>query len=131
MSPKGLVTPVVKGVERLSIGALAVATRDLARRAGEGQLKQAELDGGTATVSNLGMFGTEEFTAIINPPQSSILAVGAARPEADVSRHGKVRVRTKIRVVLSVDHRAIDGALAAQWMSAFRDAAETPLRLLA
>jgi pyruvate dehydrogenase E2 component (dihydrolipoamide acetyltransferase) len=129
-SPKGLVTPVVASVERLSIGTLAETTRDLARRAAEGQLKQAELEGGTSTVSNLGMYGTEEFTAIINPPQSSILAVGAARPEPDVSRHGTVKVRTKIRVVLSVDHRAIDGALAAQWMSAFRDAVETPLRLL-
>lgn len=130
-SPKGLVTPVVMGVERLSIGALAETTRDLSRRAGEGRLKQAELEGGTCSVSNLGMYGTEEFTAIINPPQSSILAVGAARPEPDVNRHGEVKVRTKIRVVLSVDHRAIDGALAAQWMSAFRDAVETPLRLLA
>jgi pyruvate dehydrogenase E2 component (dihydrolipoamide acetyltransferase) len=129
-SPKGLVTPVVASVERLSIGTLAETTRDLARRAAEGQLKQAELEGGTSTVSNLGMYGTEEFTAIINPPQSSILAVGAARPEPDVSRHGTVKVRRKIRVVLSVDHRAIDGALAAQWMSAFRDAVETPLRLL-
>jgi pyruvate dehydrogenase E2 component (dihydrolipoamide acetyltransferase) len=129
-SPKGLVTPLVAQVERLSIGTLAETTRDLARRASEGQLKQAELEGGTATVSNLGMYGTEEFTAIINPPQSSILAVGAARPEADVTRHGAVKARTKIRVVLSVDHRAIDGALAAQWMSAFRDAVEAPLRLL-
>ena len=129
-SPKGLVTPVVASVERLSIGTLAETTRDLARRAAEGRLKQAELEGGTSTVSNLGMYGTEEFTAIINPPQSSILAVGAARPEPDVSRHGTVKVRTKIRVVLSVDHRAVDGALAAQWMSAFRDTVETPLRLL-
>ncbi|HWG23666.1 dihydrolipoamide acetyltransferase family protein [Actinospica sp.] len=129
-SPKGLVTPVIAQVERLSIGTLAETTRDLARRASEGQLKQAELEGGTSTVSNLGMYGTEEFTAIINPPQSSILAVGAARPEADVTRRGAVKVRTKIRVVLSVDHRAIDGALAAQWMSVFRDAVEAPLRLL-
>ena len=129
-SPKGLVTAVVASVERLSIGTLAETTRDLARRAAEGQLKQSELEGGTSTVSNLGMYGTEEFTAIINPPQTSILAVGAARPAPDVNRHGKVKVRTKIHVVLSVDHRAIDGALAAQWMSAFRDAVETPLLLL-
>lgn len=129
-SLRGLVTPVVANVERLSIGTLAETTRDLARRAAEGQLKQAELEGGTSTVSNLGMYGTEEFTAIINPPQSSILAVGAALPEPDVNSDGKVEVRTKIHVVLCVDHRAIDGALAAQWMSAFRDAVETPLRLL-
>ena len=129
-SPRGLVTPVVTGVDRLGIGALAAATRDLARRAADGQLRQSELEGGTATVSNLGMFGTEEFAAIINPPQSSILAVGAARPEPDVTRHGKIRVRSKIHVVFSVDHRAIDGALAAHWMAAFRDAVETPLRLL-
>jgi pyruvate dehydrogenase E2 component (dihydrolipoamide acetyltransferase) len=129
-SPKGLVTPVVASVERLSIGTLAETTRDLTRRAAEGQLKQAELEGGTSTVSNLGMYGTEEFAAIINPPQSSILAVGAVRPEPDVNRHGTVKVRTKIRVVLSADHRAIDGALAAQWMSAFHEAVEAPLRLL-
>ena len=129
-SPKGLVTPVVTNVDRLSIGALATTTQDLARRAAEGQLRQAELEGGTCTVSNLGMFGVEQFTAIINPPQSSILAVGAARPEVDVDEQGEIRTCTKIRVVLSVDHRAIDGALAAQWMSAFRDCVETPLRLL-
>lgn len=129
-SPRGLVTPVVARVEQLTIGTLAATTAELARRAGEGLLKQSELEGGTSTVSNLGMYGTEEFAAIINPPQSSILAVGAARAEADANRHGKVRVRTKIRIVLSVDHRVIDGALAAQWMSAFRDSVETPVRLL-
>lgn len=129
-SPKGLVTPVVTGVDRLGMAALAEATRDLAHRAAEGRLKQHELEGGTSMVSNLGMYGTEEFTAIINPPHSSILAVGAVRPEAAVNRHGRIKARTTIRVVLSVDHRAIDGALAAQWMAAFREAVERPLRLL-
>ena len=129
-SPKGLVTPVVSGVDRLSISALAVATRDLATRAADGRLKQHELEGGTISVSNLGMYDVEEFTAIINPPQSSILAVGAARPEPGVDEHGGLEVQTKMHVVLSVDHRAIDGALAAQWMKAFRAAVESPLRIL-
>jgi pyruvate dehydrogenase E2 component (dihydrolipoamide acetyltransferase) len=130
-SPKGLVTPVVTGVDRLSISALAAVSRDLATRAADGRLKQNELEGGTTSVSNLGMYDIEEFTAIINPPQSSILAVGAARPEPGVDEHGELEVQTKMHVVLSADHRAIDGALAAQWMKAFRRAVENPLRLLA
>lgn len=130
-SPRGLVTPVVAGVDRLSISALAKTTRDLRQRAADGQLKQSELEGGTAAVSNLGMYEVEEFTAIINPPQSSILAVGAARPEPGVDEHGTIEVQTTMHVVLSVDHRAIDGASAAQWMKAFRNAVENPLRLLA
>jgi pyruvate dehydrogenase E2 component (dihydrolipoamide acetyltransferase) len=130
-SPKGLVTPVVTGVDRLSVSALAAVTRDLATRAADGRLKQNELEGGTTSVSNLGMYDVEEITAIINPPQSSILAVGAARPEPGVDEHGELEVQTKMHVVLSADHRAIDGALAAQWMKAFRRAVENPLRLLA
>ena len=129
-SPNGLVAPVITDVGQLSISTLTEATRDLARRAGEGRLNQSELEGGACTVSNLGMFGIDEFAATVSPPQSSILAVGAARPEADASRGGRVRVRTKIRVVLSVDRRAIGEVSAAQWMSAFRDAVETPIRLL-
>ena len=130
-SPRGLVTPVVRGVEKLGVAALAAATRDLAQRAAAGQLKQAELEGGTCTVTNLGMYGAEEFTAIINPPQASILAVGAARPDIRVTAKGRIRPATTIRVVLSVDHRAVDGAVAAQWMAALREAVERPLRLLA
>jgi pyruvate dehydrogenase E2 component (dihydrolipoamide acetyltransferase) len=127
----GLVTPVLRAVERMSISSVATATRDFAARAKQGGLKQAELEGGCATITNLGMYGTEEFGAIINPPQSSILAVGAARREPVVTAKGRVRSATTMRVTLSVDHRAIDGALAAEWMRAFLAILEQPLQILA
>nr|MDT0659449.1 dihydrolipoamide acetyltransferase family protein [Micromonospora sp. DSM 115978] len=127
---RGLVTPVLRGVERLSVSAVAVATADLIGRARQGRLRQPELEGGTFTVTNLGGYGTEEFTAIINPPQSAILAVGAARPEP-VVRKGRLAVATVLRVTLSVDHRPIDGAVAARWMAAFLALLENPLSILA
>ncbi|HEX5401651.1 MAG TPA: dihydrolipoamide acetyltransferase family protein [Pseudonocardiaceae bacterium] len=127
----GLLTPVVRDVRRLSVGAVASATRELAERARTGGLRQAELEGGATTITNLGMYGTEEFAAIINPPQSSILAVGAARKEPVVNEEGELSVATVLRVTLSVDHRAIDGALAAQWMRVFLAVLEQPLRILA
>jgi pyruvate dehydrogenase E2 component (dihydrolipoamide acetyltransferase) len=126
----GLLTPVVRGVDRLSVGAIAAATRELAERARVGGLRQTELEGGATTITNLGMYGTEEFAAIINPPQSSILAVGAARKEPVATDEGELAVATVLRVTLSVDHRAIDGALAAQWMRAFLAILERPLRIL-
>jgi pyruvate dehydrogenase E2 component (dihydrolipoamide acetyltransferase) len=125
----GLLTPVLRGVERLPVGAVATTVRDLAARAREGRLRQDELEGGSLTVTNLGMYGTEEFAAIINPPQSAILAVGAARQEPVVVG-GALAVATVLRVTLSADHRVIDGALAAEWMAAFVLAVEEPLRLL-
>lgn len=126
----GLVTPVVRDVDRSSVTAVASATRELAERARTGGLKQDELAGGAITVTNLGMYGTEEFAAIINPPQSSILAVGAGRQEPVVT-DGELAVATVLRVTLSVDHRVIDGALAAQWMREFLAILEQPLRILA
>jgi pyruvate dehydrogenase E2 component (dihydrolipoamide acetyltransferase) len=126
----GLVTPVLRGVDRMSLGQVAATTRDLAGRAQHGGLKQDELAGGAATVTNLGMYGTEEFAAIINPPQSSILAVGAARREPVVDADGGISAATVLRVTLSVDHRAIDGALAAEWMRAFLSILEQPLRIV-
>ncbi|MGH3386954.1 MAG: 2-oxo acid dehydrogenase subunit E2, partial [Nocardioidaceae bacterium] len=113
----GLVTPVLRGVESMSVSSVAASTRDLAERARSGTLRQQELEGGTLTVTNLGMFGTEEFAAIINPPQAAILAVGAARAEP-VVRKGRLKVGTVLRVTLSVDHRAADGVVAARWMAA-------------
>ena len=95
-----------------------------------GRLKQEELEGGALTVSNLGMLGVEDFAAIINPPQSAILAVGAARPEAVVT-DGRVDSATIMRVTLAVDHRAVDGALAATWLGHFTKSLETRLILLA
>jgi pyruvate dehydrogenase E2 component (dihydrolipoamide acetyltransferase) len=125
----GLLTPVVRGVERMPVAALAATVRDLAARAREGRLRQEELEGGALTITNLGMYGTEEFAAIINPPQSAILAVGAAREEAVVV-DGQLAVATVVHVTLSADHRVVDGALSAEWMSAFALAVEQPLRLL-
>ena len=97
-------------------------------QADEGTLQQTDLEGGSISISNLGMYGVDDFSAIINPPQSAILAVGAGRPTA-VAVGRKVRVRTAVELVLSVDHRAIDGALAAQWMTALVDAVHRPLHL--
>jgi pyruvate dehydrogenase E2 component (dihydrolipoamide acetyltransferase) len=93
-------------------------------------LAQRDLEGGSIAVTNLGMYGVEEFAAIINPPQSAILAVGAGLP-ATVVVDGSVQVATVLTLVLSVDHRVIDGALAARWMDALVRSLEQPLRLLA
>ena len=125
----GLVTPVVRGAERAPVAAISATVRDLVARAREGRLRQDELEGGTLTLTNLGMYGTEAFSAIINPPQSAILAVGAARQEPVVV-DGALAVGTVIRTTLSADHRVIDGALAAEWMAAFVAAVEQPLRLV-
>jgi pyruvate dehydrogenase E2 component (dihydrolipoamide acetyltransferase) len=127
---RGLVTPVLRGVDRLTVTAVAAASSDLVGRARSGQLREEELAGGTLTITNLGMFGTESFAAIINPPQSAILAVGAARQEPVVS-NGKLTVGTVIHFTLSVDHRPIDGAVAARWMAAFLSLLTEPVRLLA
>jgi pyruvate dehydrogenase E2 component (dihydrolipoamide acetyltransferase) len=125
----GLYTPVLRGVERMAIPEINDRIRDLAERARQGTLKQDDIEGGSFSVTNLGMFGTEEFSAILNPPQSGILAVGAAREKAVVV-DGELAVATVMTVTLSADHRAVDGALAAQWMSAFKRAIEHPLSLL-
>jgi pyruvate dehydrogenase E2 component (dihydrolipoyllysine-residue acetyltransferase) len=125
----GLVTPVVRGVEARRLSGVARETRALAERARERRLLQHELEGGTFTVSNLGMYGTLEFSAIINPPQSGILAVGAARRQPVVV-DGAVTVATVMRCVLSVDHRAIDGALAARWLSAFTARMQNPMGMI-
>lgn len=129
-SSRGLVTPVLRGVEQSSPSAISRQVKEFARQADEGKLRQSDLEGGTITVSNLGMYGVDEFSAIINPPQSTILAVGAGR-QAPVVVDGEVRVETQMTLTLSVDHRAIDGALAAQWMAALVTALEEPLRLVA
>jgi pyruvate dehydrogenase E2 component (dihydrolipoamide acetyltransferase) len=122
----GLVTPVLRSVDRLRLSDVARSAADLAQRARERRLRQDEIEGGTFAVSNLGMFGTLEFAAIINPPQSGILAVGAATPQPVVV-DGAVTAATVMRCTLSVDHRAIDGALAARWLAAFTARLEHPL----
>ncbi len=126
----GLVTPVVRDVQSLSLTAVALATKDYAERARTGRLHQHELEGGSITVTNLGMFGTREFAAVINPPHAAILAVGAAVQEP-VAKNGKVKVGSVMRVTLSVDHRPVDGSIAAEWMQAFVSLVEHPLQILA
>jgi pyruvate dehydrogenase E2 component (dihydrolipoamide acetyltransferase) len=125
----GLFTPVIRGVEKRSLSNLSMEISELAARARAGKLRQEDLEGGSFAVSNLGMFGTKEFTAILNPPQSGILAVGAASPRAIVEE-GQVVVKNIMTVTLSADHRAVDGALAAQWLSAFVKRIENPLSML-
>ncbi|GAA0502006.1 dihydrolipoamide acetyltransferase family protein [Microbacterium aurantiacum] len=128
--PGGLVTPVLRDVQSKPLGAIAAEVRDLAERARAGRLKQQELEGGSFAVSNLGMYGTKEFSAIINPPHAGILAVGAASARPVVSAEGNLEVATVMTVTLSADHRAMDGALAAQWLAAFVAHVENPLGLL-
>jgi pyruvate dehydrogenase E2 component (dihydrolipoamide acetyltransferase) len=125
----GLLTPVLRGVHTAPLSEIATRTADLAQRARDGQLKQHELEGGSFSVSNLGMFGVAEFSAILNPPQSGILAVGGAtqRPVVD---DGELKVGTVMTVTLSADHRVIDGAIAATWMAAFVRRVENPLTIL-
>jgi pyruvate dehydrogenase E2 component (dihydrolipoamide acetyltransferase) len=126
---RGLVTPVLRDVTGQTITQVAAHTRDLATRARDGQLRQHELDGGTISVSNLGMYGVEEFAAIINPPHAAILAVGAVRDEP-VVEDGAVVPGKVMTVTLSVDHRPVDGVIAARWLAALRDLLENPLRVL-
>lgn len=125
----GLVTPVLRDIENLSVSAIATRTRAYAEQARSGSLHPADLEGGSITVSNLGMYGVEEFAAIINPPQAAILAIGAARDEA-VVRDGAVTAAKVLGVVLSVDHRPVDGAVAARWLAAFTEAVQNPVRLV-
>ncbi|HEX3959612.1 MAG TPA: dihydrolipoamide acetyltransferase family protein [Trebonia sp.] len=126
----GLLTPVLRDAGRKKLTEVARESADLARRARDRRLLQHELEGGSFAISNLGMYGTLEFSAIINPPQSAILAVGAARQQP-VAADGQVTVATVIRCTLSVDHRAIDGALAARWLAAFTARMESPLGAIA
>jgi pyruvate dehydrogenase E2 component (dihydrolipoamide acetyltransferase) len=125
----GLVAPVIRGVERMALGDIARSTADFARRARDGRISPDELVGGTLTITNLGMFGVEEFAAIINPPHAGILAVGAAQDSAVVVG-GNLTVAKTMTVVLSVDHRPVDGTIAARWLEAFRTAVEDPMLLL-
>lgn len=126
----GLVTPVVRSVDRLTLTEVATQVRELAGRAQEGRLRQQELEGGTFTVSNLGMFGVEEFSAIINPPHAGILAVGAARQAPIVDDDGALAVGTVLSLTLSADHRPVDGVVAARWLGRLRHLLEHPLQIL-
>ncbi len=129
-SERGLLTPVVRSVQSKSLSDISATVKDLAARAGAGTLKQQELEGGSLAISNLGMFGIEEFSAIINPPQAGILAVGAVTSRPVQSDDGGLGFGQFVTVVLSADHRPVDGALAAQWLTAFRELVQNPMRLL-
>lgn len=126
----GLATPVVRSVDRLSVSEISRRVKDLVGRARAGRLRQEELEGGSFCVSNLGMYGVERFSAIINPPHSGILAVGASTRRPVVADDGSVTAATVMTVTLSGDHRAIDGAVAARWLQELRTFIEHPVRIL-
>ncbi|RBM22955.1 2-oxo acid dehydrogenase subunit E2 [Prauserella sp. PE36] len=126
----GLVTPVIRDCAHKSVSAIGAEIREQARKAKDGALTQRDLEGGSITVSNLGMFDVEEFAAIINPPHSAILAVGAVRDDV-VAVEGEVAIRKTMTVTLSVDHRPVDGVVAARWLAEFRALLENPIRILA
>ncbi|MFK0241350.1 dihydrolipoamide acetyltransferase family protein [Microbacterium sp. NPDC090281] len=128
-APAGLVVPVVRAADAATITTIAARTRDLAERAAERRLSAAELSGGTFTVSNLGMFGVDHFTAIINPPQGAILAVGGIREELTLVDE-RVIAHRRISYTLTADHRIIDGALGAQFLATLTHLLEEPLQLL-
>ena len=124
----GLITPVVRNAETKSLSVIANEMKDLATRARARQLKPEEYRGGVSTVSNLGMYGIKEFTAVINPPQATILAVGAGE-KRPVVRSAKIEIATIMTVTLACDHRVVDGTLGAQLISAFKELIEQPVML--
>ncbi|HEV7878086.1 pyruvate dehydrogenase complex dihydrolipoamide acetyltransferase [Bradyrhizobium sp.] len=127
--PFGLITPIIRKAETKSLSAISNEMKDLAARARAKKLKPNEYQGGTSSVSNLGMYGIKDFTAVINPPQSSILAVGTGEQRA-VVRGGQIVPATIMSVTLSCDHRAVDGALGAQLIGAFKMLIENPVMMV-
>jgi pyruvate dehydrogenase E2 component (dihydrolipoamide acetyltransferase) len=123
--PKGLVVPVIQSCERKSIAEIAAARSALVERAKQGKLEQADLEGGTFTISNLGMYGVESFTAVLNPPQAAILAVGAIE-DRPVARDGRIEIRPLMTMTLTCDHRSIDGATAAEFLQTLKTFLEEP-----
>lgn len=128
--PEGLVTPVLRHTDRLTLREIARQTSDLAAKAKAGKLANADYAGGTFTISNLGMFGIEEFTAIINPPQACILAVGAAQATPAVDAKGQVVVQQRMKMTMSCDHRVVDGATGAQFLQTLTRYLEDPLAMI-
>jgi len=127
--PDGLITPIVKSADRLGLAAISNTMKDLGARAKAGKLKPEEFQGGGFSISNLGMFGISEFSAIINPPQSAILAVGAGE-KRPVVKGDSLAIATAMSATLSVDHRVIDGALGADFLATLKGLIEEPLSLL-
>ncbi len=126
----GLITPVIRAANGKSIGAIAREVRELAERARSRKLRPEEYTGASFSVSNLGMFGIDEFTAVINPPEAAILAIGAVAPKP-VAREGELVVRQMMRVTMSCDHRVIDGATGAKFLQTFKKILENPILLMA
>jgi pyruvate dehydrogenase E2 component (dihydrolipoamide acetyltransferase) len=122
---RGLVVPVIRGCERRTVAEIAAARADLVERARSGKLQQADLEGGTFTISNLGMYGVEQFVAVLNPPQAAILAVGASQ-ETPVAVDGAVEIRPLMNLTLTCDHRTIDGATAADFLRTVKTFLEEP-----
>jgi pyruvate dehydrogenase E2 component (dihydrolipoamide acetyltransferase) len=127
----GLFTPVLRDCHTKTLSALSAEMKDLAGRARDRKLAPHEYQGGTFAISNLGMFGIENFDAVINPPHGSILAVGAGAKKPVVDDNGEIAIKTVMSVTLSVDHRVIDGALGAQFLQAIKSYLEEPLSMLA
>jgi pyruvate dehydrogenase E2 component (dihydrolipoamide acetyltransferase) len=127
--PAGLITPIIRNAETKSLSAISNEMKDLAARARARKLKPQEYQGGTSSVSNLGMFGIKDFTAVINPPQSTILAVGTGEERA-VVRNGKIEAAQVMSVTMSCDHRSVDGALGAVLIGAFKALIENPVMML-
>lgn len=128
-TPNGLITPIIKQAENKGLKQISSEMKDLAARARDGKLKPEEFQGGTFSVSNLGMFGISEFGAIINPPQACILAVGAGE-EKPYAEKGQVKVGTFMKCTLSVDHRAVDGAVGAEYLQILKQYIENPVSML-
>ena len=126
---EGLITPIVRAADQKSLSEIAAEVRDLAERARNRKLRLEEFTGATFSISNLGMFGIEEFTAIINPPEGAILAVGAMSPKP-VVRNNEMVVRQMMRVTMSCDHRVVDGATGAKFLQTFKKILENPLFLV-
>ena len=126
----GLITPVVRNAEAKSLTAISAEMRDLAERARHKKLRPNEYQGGSSAISNLGMYGVREFSAIINPPHATILAVGATRRAPVEADDGSVRFISQLTVTLSCDHRVVDGALGAELLAAFKDFIEKPVTAL-
>ncbi len=126
----GLLTPVIRAADEKSLSAISNEMRSLAERARDKKLKPEEYQGGVSAISNLGMYGVREFSAIINPPQSTILAVGATQRRPVETQDGGVRFESQMSVTLSCDHRVIDGALGAQLLAALKGYLEQPVTML-
>lgn len=127
-TPNGLITPIIKEAEHKSLPSISVEMKELAKKARDGKLAPHEFQGGTCSVSNLGMFGISEFSAIINPPQACIIAVGAG-VEKPIVKDGRVEIGTTMKATLSCDHRVVDGAVGAQFLQAFQKYIENPILL--